>query len=584
MKLNIKKILLSGVLSISMASNLFSPILAQEESEPEEIVEESQEQEEILEVEEEEVIEVENELKHYNGFTYDVTPLNAIQILGYTGSETSLIIPETIEGKPVKYIYFQAFATQPIEEVYLPDNLEEIGDGAFEACSKLRTVLHWGNKLRSIGEKAFSGCDLTEIVIPETVTYLGREAFNNNTDLKILKYYASNLDSVTGQMGCFNYCGFKDEHGFEMFVGSNVQKLPDYLFRAVVKPDNTFEYARITKITGAENLREIGSYTFGNCNKLKELTLPESVTTIRSNAFFNCYYLSKIYFSSKIQTIESNAFSECPILWYMGFEKNPPVLGENALENLTVEMHYPESNSIAWEKTKESNYGATQVKWVGDLDSKLTHNETMDSKEFTSPNWPNDYPSNCTFENTSRHYSYPSAYSIGIDFDENSVTEARYDYVQIVSSKQTYKYSGTDFPKHLVVPDNKVDIGFVSDGSVEKSGFKAKVYPIFHDDVTITSPNWPNNYPNGVHIEKELNFDGAKRIDIVFDPTSCTEGHGTIFNDYVEIFDRDGKSKGKFGGQIIYGTHIDDSYVKVVFHSDGSISDKGFSLRLIPDY
>ncbi|MBQ0065223.1 MAG: hypothetical protein KBT48_05620, partial [Firmicutes bacterium] len=33
-----------------------------------------------------------------------------------------------------------------------------------------------------------------------------------------------------------------------------------------------------------------------------------------------------------------------------------------------------------------------------------------------------------------------------------------------------------------------------------------------------------------------------------------------------------------------YGTHIDDSYVKVVFHSDGSISDKGFSLRLIPDY
>ena len=68
------------------------------------------------------------------------------------GECTRLVLPEG-----VKIIEDFAFFGQEFEEVILPEGLEEIGAGAFEACSALVRVI-FPQSLQKLGEYAFDRC------------------------------------------------------------------------------------------------------------------------------------------------------------------------------------------------------------------------------------------------------------------------------------------------------------------------------------------------------------------------------------------------------------------------------------------
>ena len=80
---------------------------------------------------------------------------DSVRIVEYTGSEAALLIPGTIEGKPVRTIASSAFqGNKSLQVIILPEGLTSIGDSAFSGCTSLRSVN-----------------------IPETVTSIGRFAF-----------------------------------------------------------------------------------------------------------------------------------------------------------------------------------------------------------------------------------------------------------------------------------------------------------------------------------------------------------------------------------------------------------------------
>ncbi|MEO2121766.1 MAG: leucine-rich repeat domain-containing protein, partial [bacterium] len=118
-----------------------------------------------------------------------------------TGASGTLIIPGTIEGKPVTSIGEDAFfecefltsITIPegvtsigawafddcyaLRTVTIPDSVTSIGRGAFDECYALRTVTI-PDSVTSIGDWAFYCCDdLTSIIIPDSVTSIGEGAF-----------------------------------------------------------------------------------------------------------------------------------------------------------------------------------------------------------------------------------------------------------------------------------------------------------------------------------------------------------------------------------------------------------------------
>ena len=89
------------------------------------------------------------------GFEYKINSNDTVTINKYTGSETAVVIPQTIEGK----------------------NVVEIASLAFDSMDRITSV-SIPETVTTIGAKAFYGCTSIEtITIPETVTSMGTSAF-----------------------------------------------------------------------------------------------------------------------------------------------------------------------------------------------------------------------------------------------------------------------------------------------------------------------------------------------------------------------------------------------------------------------
>jgi hypothetical protein len=126
-------------------------------------------------------------------------------ITGYTGTDRSIVIPETINGMSVIYLAERAFAGKELISVTIPPSVRGIGEEAFVA-NKLENIIvpgsveiiedaaFQGNRLSSItihegvkaiNDAAFSHNQLTRIVIPSSVTFIGDIAFQLNSLISI---------------------------------------------------------------------------------------------------------------------------------------------------------------------------------------------------------------------------------------------------------------------------------------------------------------------------------------------------------------------------------------------------------------
>lgn len=142
-------------------------------------------------------------------FAYTILE-NGIRIDAYTGTDTSIAIPATIENLPVTEIRDRAFAGYTdLNKITIPNSIIEISNKAFKDCENLTeinisdSVIYIGvmafscctrlskvnlpNSLKAIGNKAFENChSLTEINIPDSLTEIGNDAFWNCTSLKVV--------------------------------------------------------------------------------------------------------------------------------------------------------------------------------------------------------------------------------------------------------------------------------------------------------------------------------------------------------------------------------------------------------------
>lgn len=91
-------------------------------------------------------------------YTYTITKNHTVTITGYTGSDTALTVPATLDGSPVTEIAADAFAEQTkLTSVTLPDGLKKIADDAFFNCTSLKTIT-LPDSVTSLTGAAFSGC------------------------------------------------------------------------------------------------------------------------------------------------------------------------------------------------------------------------------------------------------------------------------------------------------------------------------------------------------------------------------------------------------------------------------------------
>lgn len=258
----------------------------------------------------------------------------------------------TEDANPVYYACSLYLSDSPLTELTISDSVTAIKQYAFINCETLQSVVVDKNlSALSIGEGAFSGavnlekvliydvvnwCGVrfadeksnplyyahnlyieddktpaTELVIPATVTSVGKYAFVGYTTLtKItLPFVGSTKNSDEN-----SYLGY-------IFGASDYEKnqdyVPDSLTQVVITDCEAlgegafYKCKKIENIVLPNNLVTIGEYAFKYCIALKEMKIPETVTKIGDYAFIHC---------------DSLNYNEYENGYYLGNDTNPYIV------------------------------------------------------------------------------------------------------------------------------------------------------------------------------------------------------------------------------------------------------------------
>ncbi|WP_455717933.1 leucine-rich repeat protein [Anaerosporobacter sp.] len=121
----------------------------------------------------------ENKNESQGGFRFQEIDDGTIKITGYTGTDTDIVIPDTIDGKIVSVIGYSSFQYDHIASVTIPGSVTHIEEDAFYRCDELETVTFTDDGLESIGDNAFYNCEaLQELSFPTTLENVGEGAFS----------------------------------------------------------------------------------------------------------------------------------------------------------------------------------------------------------------------------------------------------------------------------------------------------------------------------------------------------------------------------------------------------------------------
>lgn len=291
----------------------------------------------------------ENEYNDFTYYTYFNEENNRTEavIQGYRGSDSDVVIPNSIDGFVVTAISMYAFSGRSdLASITIPSTIQSIGDDAFLECDGLKKVyvssiedwckidfpysdtnplsrgadLYVDNKLvtdvtipdgvKSIGKYAFYGySSLKSISFPSSIRNIGESAFSDCTNLD--EVYATNIedwckikfgDMLSNPIYYARKIYIDGELATDITIPKGITKICDYAF---VNSDT------ITNVVIPNSVISIGDSAFSDCYDLKNISIPNSVVNIGEGAFSYCSNLEKVEIPDGIKFIKNSTFVGC---------------------------------------------------------------------------------------------------------------------------------------------------------------------------------------------------------------------------------------------------------------------------------
>lgn len=214
------------------------------------------------------------------------------------------------------------------------------------------------NSITTIGRKAFYCClDLESISIGQSVNNIGESAFSGCSSIKSLTWNAVN---------CMTNGDMSTSKIERVIIGDDVETLPS----------NFVRHSKITELKIPQSIVAIGESAFFNCinikklvwnaincptrgnmpvsnledliigesvevlpsslaynSKISEVIIPNSVTTIGSSAFGNCTALTNVMIPNSVISIGPSAFSGCSELLNINIPNRITILNNAVFKN-----------------------------------------------------------------------------------------------------------------------------------------------------------------------------------------------------------------------------------------------------------
>ena len=262
-----------------------------------------------------------------------------------------------------------------LRSITISDSVTSIGESAFSGCSSLTSV-SIGNGVTSIGMWAFYGCSrLNAVYITDTAAWC-RIAFSSS-DANPLSY-AHNLylngelvtdlvipDSVTS-IGKSAFSGCRNLASIT--IPSGVTSIGD----------SAFSYcSSLTSISIPSGVTSIGGWAFSDCSRLTSISIPDSVTSIGASAFSGCSNLTSISIPDSVKSIGNYAFRDCSSLTSITILNPNCWIGDRqeVMPSAATIYGYADSTAAAYAK----KYGLTFLSIGGKCGEKLTFRMNLDT-------------------------------------------------------------------------------------------------------------------------------------------------------------------------------------------------------------
>ncbi len=325
-----------------------------------------------------------------NWFSYtDLKEKDCVKILHYNGSGPCVKVPDMIQGFPVVSIGKEAFKDQTdIEEIVLPDSIEEIGDQAFSGCKKL-SYLVCPSKVKKLGNAAIDGCSSLR-----ALTFLAQDAQYNKSESKDcgkLRYITINGKTEGGDPK------WEDRSKFTIEIEDRHAIITDYKAfddNQVINETNRYTLV-IPEIIDGYPVFQVGKESldydlkgvFAGCEELNGVSFPPSVRMIGTKAFYYCTSLETLNLPNRVEKISESCFQECTSLVSVNLQAKRLELGAKAFYGCTrleaaaiwaKEINVKEDSFAACRKLKTIYFhGSDAVSFPGESGNQFSGIEQL---------------------------------------------------------------------------------------------------------------------------------------------------------------------------------------------------------------
>ena len=392
-------------------------------------------------------------------------PPKTVTITKYTGTESTVILPSTINSWPVTKIGEDALKDNTtITSVTIPASVTEIGANAFAGCTNLTSVNYIG--------------DWSKLTIQSgnpAVEDAAKDAANEQ-----LFDFEFTPDNTAVIVTNYKYKG----------TAADVTIPSRYKGKPVTAIDHAaFQDSAVTSVTIPDSVTAIPDSAFGFCSQLTNISIPNSVTFIGFSAFNSCTSLKSITLPSSLSTIGNLAFDGCPssmTVTYSGSKTQWDAITKGRNNDVL------ENNLICakLEATFDPDNGENISTQTIDRGEKFKEPAKPSKENHTFAGW---YNGDEKFDFDADTTNAPNVLNLVAKWDINQYT------VQFVSdygsfADQPIEHGGTIDTDELTIP--KVD-GYTFDGWYTDDTYSTKfdfTQPITGD--TKVYAKWEKNAPN----------------------------------------------------------------------------------------